>query len=145
MNILLVEDNRADADLLTEFLSEKDSSYNIHWVNNGDEALDYVLQRTNYANAVKPDIILLDIGLPKISGYDVLKEIKKHPLFIDIPIVVLTTSRNIQDNATCLSLGADTFISKPYNLDGYDRLIQQLIDVVFPCVTGNVPASAIKN
>lgn len=131
MNILLVEDNHADAQLLHELLAERDGAPKLHWVLDGYEALDYVMRRGGHANASKPDMILLDLGLPRISGYEVLKEIKEKPEYSGIPVVILTTSRNPLDREQCAALGADSFLSKPHNLRGYEELADKLISQSF--------------
>lgn len=127
MDILMVEDNPADVRLLKELMAEQGHAPNIHWVMDGHEALDYVFQRNEHKSAAKPDMVLLDLGLPRISGYEVLKEIKEDGRFGDLPVVVLTTSRNPLDQNQCKSLGADSFLSKPRNLKGFEELAQQLV------------------
>lgn len=126
MDILLVEDNPADVRLLKELLAEQRQPPDIHWVMDGHEALDYLYQRNEYTKAGKPDMVLLDLGLPRISGYEVLKEIKKDERFHDVPVVILTTSRNPLDEQQCQSLGADRFLSKPRNLKGFEDLAKQI-------------------
>lgn len=133
MGILLVEDNVSDATLLKEFLSEEKYVPEVYWVQDGQQALDFILQRGNYENAPLPDLIILDLALPRISGYEVLRLLKhqfsKHST---IPIIILTTSTNPADTKSCLHLGADAFFSKPMNLQGYDELIQTLTVFEFP-------------
>jgi CheY-like chemotaxis protein len=132
MNILLVEDNPADMRMLKDLLEEKPSSPVLNWVTDGYEALDYVCQRNEYREVTRPDVILLDLGLPRISGYDVLKKLKEEPTYAGIPIIILTTSRNPFDRSQCEALGADVFVSKPHSLKGYEALVQQLISQEFP-------------
>jgi chemotaxis family two-component system response regulator Rcp1 len=132
VDILLVEDNHADAYLLKELLAEKDSPPELHWAANGREALDFVYRREGYREAKRPDLILLDLGLPVISGYDLLKELKGQSGYADIPVFVLTTSSNPSDSDRCLSLGADGFLTKPSNLEGYRALVQKLTTPGFP-------------
>lgn len=132
MNVLLVEDNSADAYLLTEFLGERDSLPLLRRVNDGSEALDYVYQRNGFDGEAQPDLIILDLGLPRLSGYDVLKQLKEDEKVAGIPVIVLTTSQNPIDEAHCVRLGADAFFSKPYSVEGYEELINQLVRVEFP-------------
>ena len=120
----------ADAALLTEFLTERQDAPEIFWVSDGKSALDYVFRKGKYEQANRPDVILLDLGLPRISGYSALKELKHTPSFADIPIIILTTSRNPLDRSQCSALGADAFFSKPTNLQGYDALVKQLLENV---------------
>ncbi len=131
LDILLVEDNRADAHLLTEFFIEKGSDASIQWVTDGYEALDYVYQRDAYKQAKRPDMIILDLGMPRISGYEVLKQLKENAQYSSIPTIVLTTSRNPLDRKQCTTLGADAFLSKPQSLKGYEELVDQLIHFNF--------------
>jgi len=132
LNILLVEDNQADADLFLLLLNEKQSSSKTYWVTRGDEALNYVFQNGHYEKAIKPDIIVLDLGLPRVDGYDVLRRLKEDPVSNPIPILVLSTSSNPRDKAQCLALGAAGYASKPFNLEEYERLIDQLVERDFP-------------
>lgn len=134
MQILLVEDNPADMCLLKDLFEETGSDCALQWVTDGYEALDYVYHRNGYDNAKRPDVILLDLGLPRIDGYDVLKELKKTTDYATIPIIILTTSRNPLDRSQCERLGADGFLSKPYNLKGYEQLVQQLVNMEIPRV-----------
>lgn len=127
MNILLVEDNSSDAYLLKALLTEKQNAPEVHWVTDGHQALSYITQNSKMAGTQQPDLILLDLGLPRISGYDVIKDLKHKPSFASIPIVVLTTSRNPMDKEQCLALGADAFLSKPHNLREYEVLIDELM------------------
>lgn len=128
IDILLVEDNNADAFLLTEVFSRKEKTLEIHRVIDGYEALDYLFQRNQYMHSVAPDLILLDLNLPRINGYDVLKEVKNSPLLANIPIVILTTSRDPLDHTQCKTLGADICLSKPYGLKDYENMVQKLMD-----------------
>lgn len=131
MNILLVEDNEADAYLLMEFF-EKHKVPHIDWVTDGRAALDFVSQAGDYTASARPDVILMDLGLPRISGYDALKRLKDSPNYRDIPIVVLTTSCNPLDERQCMDLGANAFFSKPHNLKGYEELTHRLATSELP-------------
>jgi len=131
MHILLVEDNQADATLLMELFAEKSDSL-VQWVKDGYDALDYVFQRGQYAHAIRPDIVLLDLGLPRVNGYEVLKELKHHALFSAIPVIILTTSRNPLHRSQCEAVGANSFLCKPQDLKGYRELVRQIINSEFP-------------
>lgn len=131
MELLLVEDNRADVLLFSELLAEKDQTVTLHWVRDGEQALDYIFKRRQYETAPKPDVVLLDLGLPRISGYHVLKEMKADNRAEGISVVVLTTSTNPGDRLQCNALGADGFYSKPRSLDEYDSLLANLIKNAF--------------
>jgi CheY-like chemotaxis protein len=131
MHILLVEDNSADAHLLSEIFARKKNAPVIHWVADGFEALDYMFQRKQHQQAVRPDMILLDLNLPRINGYDVLKELKNHPTLANIPVIILTTSRNPLDHSQCKTLGADICFSKPHDLGEYEDMVRRLMSWSF--------------
>jgi len=139
MNILLIEDNHADAHLLTELMAENPSGPTIHWVTDGYQALDYIYQRGEHHDSPRPDAIMLDLGLPRVNGYEVLKQLKDNPSFASIPIIILTTSRNPLDSTQCNILGADAFLSKPHNLKGFEALADRLITKELPRL---LPAAA---
>jgi len=127
MHILLVEDSNADAYLLTEIFSRIPDAPAINWVTDGYDALDYVYQREKYAQARRPDFILLDLNLPRVDGFEVLKELKENPFFATIPIVILTTSRNPLDLSQSKALGADMCLSKPHAIRDYEDMVRSLI------------------
>lgn len=116
MKVLLVEDNPADATLLMELISEKSSMLKINWVTDGKDALDYIKKDKTQ------DLVLLDLSLPRVSGYDVLRNIKGVKETKAIPVIILSTSSNPNDIAECRVLGAAGFLSKPHDLDGYEAL-----------------------
>lgn len=127
MDILLVEDNSADAYLMMEMFTSNPNPPGIHWVNNGYHALDYVFQRKQYQQVSRPDIIVLDLNMPRITGFEVLKELKDNISFSAIPIVILTTSRDPLDHSQCQMLGADMCLSKPHMLKEYEAMVQRLM------------------
>lgn len=135
MHILLVEDSRDDASLLTDFLAEEKDAPHVQWVSDGQEALAYVAQTGKYEGALKPDVILLDLGMPRFGGYETLRELKQLSAYADIPVIVITTSHNPADYENCLGLGANGFFSKPSNLQGYEDLVQKLMHSEFPRLT----------
>ncbi len=137
MNILLVEDNPADMRMLKDLFEETPKPPTLAWVTDGYEALDYVFQRKEYKEAATPDVILLDLGLPRINGYEVLWELKQDPAYKSIPVVILTTSCSPLDRNQCESLGADVYLSKPHSLKGYEELVQQLSATDLPKLTHN--------
>lgn len=127
MHLLLVEDSPSDVRLLKELMEEQGYHPEIHWVMNGHEALEFILRKGVHAKAPRPDAVLLDLGLPRISGYDILRQVKDSPDHRDIPIFILTTSRNPLDQEQCKTLGADEYISKPRSLSEYEALVHKLI------------------
>jgi len=128
MDILLVEDSSSDAYLIRELVARRENAAEIHWVVDGYYALDYIFQRKQYQSVNRPDIILLDLNLPRISGYEVLKELKDNDDFSTIPVIILTTSRDPLDHTQCKALGADMCLSKPHALKEFDDMIQCVLD-----------------
>ncbi|MBC8166781.1 MAG: response regulator [Bryobacteraceae bacterium] len=127
MKIFLAEDNPADVYLLREALgADADSQIELMVVQDGEEALDFVNKRGKYASVPNPDLIVLDLNLPKSDGTDVLKSIRESDEFHDIPVVILTSSDSPRDRAAAEELGADGYITKPSDLDAFlllgDRL-----------------------
>lgn len=133
-HVLLVEDNPADVALFEELLEEEKCHVALCCANNGYDALDYLNRRNGFKEVKSPDIIVLDLGLPRMNGYEVLENIRNTLHLTKIPVVVLTTSRDPKDEELCKRLGASMFLSKPYDLSGYESLVHQLATVVFPSV-----------
>jgi CheY-like chemotaxis protein len=131
-HVLLVEDNPSDSSLLEELLEEGSYQVALYCTNNGYDAFDFLNRQDKYRSSPKPDAILLDLGLPRMNGYEVLARIRKTPHFSHIPVIVLTTSRDPKDRELCMTLGAQEFLSKPYNLEGYEVLVDHLASVVLP-------------
>ena len=121
IEILLVEDNPGDVRLTVEGLNEGKVRNNLHVARDGVEALAFLRRQAQFADAVRPDLILLDLNLPRKDGREVLAEIKSDADLKTIPVVVLTTSRAEQDALRCYELGANALINKPVDLDGFVR------------------------
>ncbi|HXG31271.1 MAG TPA: response regulator [Thermodesulfobacteriota bacterium] len=128
IEILLVEDNPGDARLAQEALKEGKMNNNISVVRDGVEALAFLRQEGKYAEAPRPDIILLDLNLPKKDGREVLAEIKEDPDLKRIPIVVLTTSEAEQDILKAYNLHANCYITKPVDLDQFITVVKSIED-----------------
>ena len=126
IEILLVEDNPGDARLTLEAFKEAKVINNLTVVNDGVEALDFLRRQGPYADAVVPDLILLDLNLPRMDGRQVLAEIKADPLLMKIPVVVLTTSASQDDIARAYSSHANCYITKPVDLDQFLRVVQSI-------------------
>jgi CheY-like chemotaxis protein len=135
MNILLVEDNLADVMLTTEALREGNIPHELNAVNDGAEAIDYLRREGKYADTVRPDIILLDINLPKKNGFDVLTEIKQNPDLQSIPVIIHTTSSAKQDIRRAYGLHANCYIVKPVDLDDFFRIVRSIEDFWFKVTT----------
>jgi CheY-like chemotaxis protein len=124
--ILLVEDNPDDIDLTVEALRENQSTHHLHVVENGTEALAFLRRDGTYAGAPRPDLVLLDLNLPKKSGYEVLAAIKTDPLLQRIPVVILTSSAAETDRRRSVDLGADGYVTKPVDLDDFLRVVEAI-------------------
>lgn len=122
--ILLVEDNPMDADLTVRAFRRRNLTNPIHVARDGEEALAW-LPRWE-AGEPRPAVILLDLKLPKIDGLDVLRQIKAHPLFCVIPVVILTTSTEDTDIQTAYRLGANSYIVKPVDFEKFVEVSAQI-------------------
>ncbi len=125
-NILLVEDNPADARLTVEALKEARALNELSTVQDGAEAIDFLRRRGRHAHAPRPDVIFLDLNLPKKNGIEVLREIKTDPEFGRIPVVVLTSSRAEQDIVRSYNLQANCFVTKPVELDAFLEMVKSI-------------------
>jgi len=128
VEILLVEDNPGDVRLALEALKESKVKNNITVVDNGLDALAFLRREGEYANAPQPDLILLDLNLPKKNGREVLAEIKDDPDLKRIPVVILTTSQDEKDILKMYSLHANCYITKPVDLDQFINVIKSIED-----------------
>lgn len=134
IEILLVEDNEGDIFLTTEALQESDILTNITVVRDGDEALNFLQKRNNYSQANSPDLVLLDINLPKVNGFEVLREIKSQDELKHIPVVILSTSSREEDIIKCFSDLATCYITKPLSSDSFTEVITSLQNLFPPVV-----------
>lgn len=124
--VLLVEDNMAHAELIQRGLGEHRVASSIAHVHDGEEALDYLLRRGAYAapgSAPRPEVVLLDLRLPKLDGLQVLAEVRRREAFDDLPVVVLTTSKSSEDITEAYRSRANSYLVKPLEYDGLSRLI----------------------
>lgn len=122
--ILLVEDNRGDIRLIQEALKKTAAQCEVVIARDGMEAMQYLRQDGEFAGAVRPDLILLDLNLPKKDGREVLAEIKADPSLKHIPIIVLTTSRNEEDIFKSYDLHVNCYISKSRNLSELFKIVR---------------------
>ena len=134
IEILLVEDNPGDVDLTKEALDHSKMINNLHLVADGVEALAFLRKEGKYASAVHPDLILLDLNLPKKDGREVLAIIKEDPLLKRIPVVVLTTSDAEQDILKAYSLHANCYITKPVDVEKFVLVVKAIEDFWFAVV-----------
>lgn len=124
--ILFVEDNPGDVRLTQEALREAKMRVNVRVAWDGEEAIEYLRQEGPYADAPRPDLILLDLNLPKKSGREVLAEIKADRDLRSIPVVVLTSSKAEEDIAKTYNLHANCCVTKPADLDQFIRVVQSI-------------------
>ncbi|HYI93023.1 MAG TPA: response regulator, partial [Bryobacteraceae bacterium] len=127
MRFLVVEDNPADVYLLREALSLQGGQVDLTVVTDGEQALKYVQRKGDFQDATTPDLVVLDLNLPKSDGGDVLRCIREEANYAGIPVVVLTSSDSPRDRKAIESLGADRFITKPSDLDEFMALGRTLI------------------
>jgi chemotaxis family two-component system response regulator Rcp1 len=134
IEILLVEDNPGDVRLTMEALADGKIYNKITAVNDGQEAMDYLRKAGKFADSVRPDIILLDLNLPKKDGREVLHEVKSDLKLNKIPIIVLTTSQAEQDIAMCYERHANCFVSKPVDFEQFITVVRSLENFWFSIV-----------
>jgi chemotaxis family two-component system response regulator Rcp1 len=126
IDILLVEDNPGDIRLTQETLANGKMHNNVIVVNNGEEALAYLYRRGEYRNAVRPDLILLDLNLPKKGGQEVLEQAKEDPELKHIPIVILTSSKAEEDILKTYNLHANCYVTKPLDLEQFCTVVNTI-------------------
>jgi CheY-like chemotaxis protein len=126
VEILLVEDNPGDERLTREALKEGKVYSNLHWVKDGVEAMEFLQRRGRYAEAPRPDIILLDLNLPKKDGREVLEEIKTSENLKSIPVVILTTSKAEEDVLKTYNLHANCYVTKPVDLEKFIVVVKSI-------------------
>ena len=133
--VLLVEDNAGDARLTREALKEGRILNNLSVVPDGVEAMEFLRKRGRYLNSPRPDLILLDLNLPRKNGREVLEEIKSDPALRRIPVMVLTTSNAEQDLTSAYNLHANCYITKPVDLDQFMTVVRSIEHFWFHIVT----------
>jgi len=129
VEILLVEDNPTDAELCIHALKKHNLANQLEWVKDGAEALDFLFKRGAYAdhnaNCV-PKVILLDLRLPKVDGLEVLRAVKSDELTRNIPVVIMTSSKEDRDVAESYKLGANSYVSKPVVFEEFVKVVAEL-------------------
>lgn len=129
--ILLVEDNPADANLVSEVFEESRFAADIEHVEDGIEAMDFLNRRPPFENAARPDLVLLDLNLPRKNGRQVLKEIKADETLKLIPVIVLTTSSSENDILESYRNSANCYLTKPIDFDEFVRVVGLIKDFWF--------------
>ena len=128
IDILLVEDNPGDARLALEALKDSKIRNVIHVARDGVEALDYMKRRGAFADAATPDLVVLDLNLPRLAGREVLLQVKSDPELIRIPVVFLSISRGEEDVLRSYNLHANCFITKPIDLTQFMKVVHSIED-----------------
>jgi CheY-like chemotaxis protein len=129
IDILLAEDDEDDYLLISEALKESRLANKMHWVKDGEELMDYLHRRGNFADPERspfPGIILLDLNMPRKDGREALKEIKTDPALRKIPIIILTTSKAEEDILRSYDLGVNSFIRKPVQFEDFVEMVKIL-------------------
>ncbi len=130
VDVLLVEDNMNDAELTIRELKKHNMANNLYHVKNGEEALQFIFATGKFADErdvqYPPKVVLLDIQMPKVNGIEVLQKIKSDSRTKSMPVVILTSSKENPDIQRCYDLGANSYIVKPVNFEGFAQAIKNL-------------------
>jgi CheY-like chemotaxis protein len=125
VEVLLVEDNEDDLVIIQEVFADMKLASIVNTVRDGEEALAYLQRKGKYRVARMPDIVLLDINMPKKNGFEVLEEMKKDPRLQSMPVIMLTTSHREEDIVRSYEMGACSYLQKLVDLDQFKQLIKQ--------------------
>lgn len=128
INVLLVEDSPGDVRLTQEALKDAKVHVNLHVATDGVEAMAFLLRQGVHAHVPRPDLVLLDLNLPRKDGREVLKEIKDSTTLGTIPVVILTTSSSQEDVINSYRLRANCYITKPVSLEGFIKVVRSIDD-----------------
>jgi len=142
IDILLVEDNPGDVRLTREALKEGKIKNNLFVTSNGVEALEFLKQEGEYTDAIRPDLILLDLNMPRMDGRELLEKIKQEPDLRRIPVVILTTSKSEEDIVKSYDLHANCYITKPVDLDQFINVVKSVEDFWLTVV--KLPPNGLK-
>jgi CheY-like chemotaxis protein len=126
--ILMVDDNPADIDLTSEVLAQSEGHFHVNAVNDGAEAISFLRHQGKYAKAPVPDLVVLDLNLPRKDGCEVLSNIKADPALAKIPVVIFTTSQANSDIARSYKLGANCYLKKPGNLPEFIAVVRSMAE-----------------
>ena len=135
IEILLVEDNPGDARLTIEAMREAKLRNRMHVVEDGVEAMQFLRRQGRFGEAPRPDLILLDLNLPKKDGREVLAEVKSDPDLKRIPVVILTTSQAEEDVVRAYDLHANCYVTKPVDLEQFMKIVNQIDEFWVKVVT----------
>jgi len=127
IEILLVEDNRDEAEMTLEALRDGRIRNRVHWVEDGEDAIAF-LRRSGSHAAPRPDLILLDLKLPRMSGHEVLMEVKQNPMWKRIPVVIMTSSDDEKDIQAAYDKHANCYVTKPVDFDKFMEAVRSIED-----------------
>jgi len=133
--ILIVEDNPTDVLIAKEGFLNAEMKNTLHVADDGIEAMEFLRQRGKYAAAPRPDLIVLDLNMPRKNGHEVLAEIKADENLKNIPVVILTTSKSEEDISKAYRCHANCYISKPVDFDEFTKVVKTIQDFWFSIVT----------
>ena len=128
IDLLLVEDNPVDVRLLEAYFAAADGKYKLHVVQTGEQALSFLYHGVEFTDAPRPDVILLDLNLPDVTGFEVLAAVKQHEHLQGIPVIVLTGSTDDADVTKAYSLQANCFLKKPQDPEEFADLMRAIDD-----------------
>lgn len=134
IEILLVEDSIGDIELITEALQDSKVKNNLHVVTDGVQAMEYLRKEGAYKKAGRPDLIFLDLNMPKKDGREVLKEIKTDEKLRQIPVVIMTTSQDEQDITKSYDLQANCYVTKPVDFEQFIKVVRSIENFWFTVV-----------
>lgn len=132
--ILMIDDDEEDFMLVDEALKSKGLKVDLYWAEDGDEAMNFLFHRGEYANAPTPNLILLDLNMPGKNGFEVLRDLKAHAGLRKIPVVILTSSRDQRSVSRGYNVGANSFMLKPLSFDEMASAMQSLCEYWFALV-----------
>ncbi len=124
--ILLVEDNAGDEFLILDAFEQASYPFEIEVVRDGEEALNRIQRTDGFADAPLPDLVLLDLNLPKIDGRSVLKTVKSDEELKQLPVLILTTSSSERDVQECYGLHANAYMTKPFRVEDYENIVESI-------------------
>jgi two-component system, chemotaxis family, response regulator Rcp1 len=128
IEILLVEDEAGSAETTMEALRDSRIPNRIHWVEDGEEAITFLRRKDSYAAVPRPDLILLDLNMPRMNGHEVLAIIKQHPDWKRIPVIVMTTSEREEDILRAYDRHANCYVTKPMDPEKFREAIHSIED-----------------
>jgi CheY-like chemotaxis protein len=134
IKVLLVEDSIADATLIQEIFFDENIAVQLHVVRDGFEAMDFLQMKGQYTDSVRPDLVILDLNMPKKDGRELLYEMKNIPHLKSIPVIILTTSQAEEDIVRSYALNASCYLIKPIELSHFTKLVKFINDFWFTSV-----------